>query len=139
MTAVDHHGYAAFMKPASNTVEEACDFIAQDAKFAAEFRANGIEVWWGEWALATDDCAHWLQGFNNNHDHYSPSATCKPGECPYSYLPADEFDTSFDRNSTEPLGPYGGGDYGPADMTKVGITNGTCWDDSAHFSFEQVD
>jgi hypothetical protein len=49
-------------------------------------------------------------------------------------LPADEFDTTFDRSSTEPLGPYAQN----KNHSVVGITNGTCWDDSELWSFEEV-
>ncbi len=26
-----------------------------------------MPVWMGEWALATDSCAHWLGGFNDGN------------------------------------------------------------------------
>lgn len=104
MTAVDHHGYFAWQS--IQTVEDACNFIDGESQFAADFRNAGIEVWWGEWSLATDTCAMWLGGFNDG----AINAVCKPVECPYSYMPADEFDTSFDRNLSEPQKPYGGGD-----------------------------
>lgn len=63
MTAVDHHGYFAWSN--YQTVEDACAFIEGSSDFANDFRANGVEVWWGEWALATDNCAMWLGGFND--------------------------------------------------------------------------
>ena len=130
MTAVDHHGYFAW-EDDLKTVEQACNFIKSDCEFAAEFRAAGIEVWWGEWSLATDNCAMWLGGLNTGAPE--PNAVCKPVSCRESYLPPDEFDTTFDRDSTEILSPYGS-----EDMSMIGIANNTCWDDSAHFSFEEV-
>jgi len=61
-------------------VDDACNFIEGTSDFANDFRANGIEVWWGEWALATDNCAMWLGGFNDQNPE--PSVQCKPIECP---------------------------------------------------------
>jgi len=65
--AVDVHYYQAFIKTTDKKfftdVDGACDnyktYIAQIA--------DGLEypVWIGEWALATDVCAHWLGGFND--------------------------------------------------------------------------
>ena len=128
MVAVDHHEYAAW----SNrwTVWGVCEAYKANTKHYDAFRKNGIEVWIGEWSLATDTCAHWLGGFN---DANSNPRHCKAVECPKSYLPEDEFDTSFDRNSSEHLGPMFQGD-----ISWVGIKSGQCWDDSDWFSGRQV-
>lgn len=65
------------------------------------------EVWLGEWSLATDVCAHWLGGFNDaNTKNQFP---CKSVQCPYSYMPSDNFNTNFDRGAAY-LGPYGSWD-----------------------------
>lgn len=128
MTAVDHHGYFAWQ--GKKTVADACEFIQGESDFAADFRAAGIEVWWGEWSLATDTCAMWLGGFNAGN---VGDATCERHSCPESYMPPDMFNTTFDRDSVDILGPYGADD-----MSQIGIANQTCWDDSKHFSFEEV-
>lgn len=62
-----------------------------------------MEVWFGEWALAVDNCAHWLQGFNDAGS--KPQFGCRQVECPKSYLPAP-FNVDFDRTA-DTHGPYG--------------------------------
>jgi glucan 1,3-beta-glucosidase len=65
--AVDVHYYQAFIKSTDKKsftdVAGACDNYS---KYIAEI-ADGLDypVWIGEWALATDVCAHWLGGFND--------------------------------------------------------------------------
>lgn len=128
LTAVDHHAYLAW--DFIPTVGQACNTqLLRNYAYSDDFRSNGIEVWIGEWSLATDTCAHWLMGFNDGRNGTGINATCKAVECPKSYLPADEFDTSFDRNSSEPLGPTS---YYNASL--VGITNGMCWDDAEYYN-----
>ena len=129
MVAMDHHGYLAWGN--WDSWEDACDQFTSDTNNTKQFRDGGIEVWWGEWALATDNCAHWLGGCNDANPN--PQQACKPVPCPMSYLPADQFNTEFNRDSTEPLGPWG-----TADQTKCSITGGICWDDSEQFTKEEV-
>jgi hypothetical protein len=45
-----------------NTVKQFCDDYESNA---ANAENSKYEVWFGEWALATDVCAHWLGGFND--------------------------------------------------------------------------
>ena len=86
------------------------------------------EVWVGEWSLATDVCAMWLGGFNDNNTPYSYE--CNWVECPYSYLP-EETATDFDRTA-ETLGPFG--------SNKLSVVNyGKCPSDSLHFNDDEVD
>jgi len=68
-------------------------------------QANRVKypVWLGEWSMATDNCAMWLQGFNDSAGKFH--FDCEWVECPYSYLP-DEFAVDFDRTA-EKLGPFG--------------------------------
>lgn len=84
-------------------------------------------VWVGEWALATDPCAMWLEGFNDSKS--KRWFECEWVECPYSYLP-DEFAVDFDRTA-ERLGPFGTGDLSTPKQ-------GTCPRDSAHFHGDQI-
>lgn len=65
--AMDHHGYMAFW-PYNETSVLPIEFYS--TVYAAEniFADNltgKMEVWMGEWAFATDNCAHWLLGFND--------------------------------------------------------------------------
>ena len=44
-------------------------------------------VWVGEWALGTDACAFWLDGFNDSKTPRTDE--CMWVECPKTYLPDD--------------------------------------------------
>jgi hypothetical protein len=99
-----------------------------------------MEVWWGEWALATDVCATHLGGFQDANTQ--PQFTCRQIECPKTYLdPSFEYnnETDFDRNvsTTTPIGlttaQY---DNRTGQQPHVQITNGMCNDDSHHFSYD---
>ena len=39
----------------------------------------------GEWSLATDNCAMWLNGFNDNVPGY-PKVECEMVRCPDPYM-----------------------------------------------------
>jgi hypothetical protein len=39
----------------------------------------------GEWSLATDNCAMWLNGLNNNVPGY-PKVVCDMVKCPLPYM-----------------------------------------------------
>ena len=84
-------------------------------------------VWVGEWSLATDVCALWLGGFNDNNTPYSQE--CQWVDCPYTYLD-DSTGTDFDRTAAM-LGPYGSN-------TLSTIQYGKCPKDSAYFSDSDV-
>ena len=79
-------------------------------------------MWAGEWSLATDVCAFWLNGFNDYRDPYVHE--CKKVECPYSYMP-EPYGVDFDR-SVEKIGPFG---HNPANTPEYGM----CTIDSDHF------
>lgn len=81
----------------------------------------------GEWSLATDVCALWLGGFNDNNTPYRYE--CEWVECPYTYMP-EATGTDFDRTA-EMLGPYGSN-------TLSTIQNGMCPRDSTFFADDQV-
>lgn len=101
--ALDHHYYQAFGGPNNNTAYQFCDQYWGEAAAADNFK---MEVWFGEWALALDNCAHWLNGFNDIAQ--IPYHGCAYVDCPYSYLP-EEFAVDFDRSASH-IGPYGGSD-----------------------------
>lgn len=67
MVAMDHHAYMAFDN--YNETEDLppeyfCSKYADGHHFVAKLQEK-MEVWLGEWAFATDNCAHWLIGFND--------------------------------------------------------------------------
>ena len=68
----------------------------------------GIPVVIGEWSLATDNCAMWLNGFNDNLDGY-PKVKCERVQCPGPYMGAGQPNTPPDPRKGK-QGPYGSGD-----------------------------
>ena len=60
-----------------NACETAASIIAMEAV--------GVPVIVGEWSLATDNCAMWLNGFQDNLPGY-PFITCPTTTCPVSYM-----------------------------------------------------
>ena len=131
LVAMDHHYYQAFNSPAFTTVEDSCNDYESNASYAAQFK---YEVWFGEWALATDVCAMWLGGFNDGNTQ--PQAECKRVECPVTYLPQDIFANATVDASIASNGPYGFGIDG--DSSYYTIQNGNCTKDSAAFSDTEV-
>lgn len=66
----------------------------------------------GEWSLATDNCAMWLNGFNDNLPGF-PKVPCDFVKCPESYLGPSFTGAPLDRS--RPIqGPYGTGTSGPS-------------------------
>lgn len=122
---LDHHYYWAF-EDYVHDITTACN----DAKYFTGL-ADQIkyEVWFGEWSLATDNCAQHLNGFNDG----TPNKfyTCAQVDCPRSYLP-DGVATDFDRSAAM-LGPFGN-----SDNTRNAIQKGKCFSDSDYFSWTQV-
>ena len=108
--ALDTHIYQAWMEPSSKETfyDQAC---AQKLKIA-ELEKNFGPVIVGEWSLATDNCAMWLNGFNDNLPGY-PKLPCKYVECPEPYMGPEQPGAPPD--PTKPLqGPYGTGISGPS-------------------------
>lgn len=128
---MDHHYYQAFNQPAFATVEDSCKDYESNAGYADQFK---YEVWFGEWSLATDVCAHWLGGFNDGNT--VPQAQCQWVDCPVTYLPMDIFANATVDASIESNGPYGYGHDG--DSSYYTIQNGKCSKDSALFSDSDV-
>ena len=122
---IDHHYYQAWNHD-MYTTDAFCDDYELNSQYASSFK---YPVWFGEWSLATDICAHWLGGFNDGED--APQMDCNWMDCPYSYLPS-EYAVDFDRNATI-LGPFGTGnpDY-------FCIQSGKCSSDSLFFKDEDI-
>jgi glucan 1,3-beta-glucosidase len=122
---LDHHYYQAW-NTGMTTTDQFCDDYEKNAAYADAFK---YPVWFGEWALATDICAHWLGGFNDGNT--KPQFQCQWVDCPVTYLPTS---VAVDFNRTAYiLGPFGTGN-----ANDVCIQNGKCSSDSAYFSDAQV-
>ena len=110
--ALDTHIYQAWLDPASHAsfFANACQ---QKKNIAAMEQAFGPIVV-GEWSLATDNCAMWLNGFNDNLPGF-PRLPCKYIPCAESYMNDEEYQqpgTPVD--PSKPIqGPYGTGMSGP--------------------------
>ena len=102
-----------------------CDGYRNAVSGAASVK---YDVWVGEWSLATDVCALWLGGFNDNNTPYAYD--CEWVDCPYSYIPDKELAVDFDRTA-DMLGPFGSN-------TLSTIQKGKCPRDSVHFTKEEV-
>ena len=99
---MDTHQYMAWWGE-KTSIE---DYIADYRTFVAGAAAKSkYPVWFGEWALGTDQCAHWLEGFNNFNG--TTKDKCQWVDCPAStsYLPV-EVAVDFDRTA-DMLGPFG--------------------------------
>ena len=103
--ALDTHIYQAWMDPSSRLTfyDNAC---SQKSAIAAMEIAFGPVVV-GEWSLATDNCAMWLNGFNDNLPGF-PRLPCKYIPCSDPYMGTDQPGTPVD--PSKPLqGPFGTG------------------------------
>ena len=128
---MDHHYYQAFNNPSPfNTVKDSCDDYEQNAAYAEQFK---YQVWFGEWALATDVCALWLGGFNDGNTPQQQE--CQMVDCPVTYLPSEFTNATVDP-SIDINGPFGYGIDG--DATNYTIRAGKCTKDSAYFSDDDV-
>jgi glucan 1,3-beta-glucosidase len=122
---LDHHYYQAWNQ-GMYTTDEFCDDYENNAAYADTFK---YPVWFGEWALATDVCAHWLGGFNDGNT--DPQMQCEWVDCPVTYLPED---VAVDFNRTAYIiGPFGTGN-----PNNYCIQNGKCSKDSTFFSDDDV-
>ena len=79
-----------------NACETAASIVAMEAV--------GVPVIVGEWSLATDNCAMWLNGFQDNLPGY-PFITCPTVACPTSYMQeaardGQDSDVVFSKDST---------------------------------------
>jgi len=92
-----------------------------------DYKNMKYDIWVGEWSLATDVCAMWLGGFNDNNNSFQ--FDCQWVDCPYSYLP-EPHNVDFDRTAPI-LGPWGQSDISM-------VRYGKCATDSAYFSNDDV-
>ncbi|CAH0481659.1 unnamed protein product [Peronospora belbahrii] len=120
--ALDTHIYQAWNSPGARLdyYTTAC----QQKYVIAEMENAMMPVIVGEWSLGTDNCAMWLNGFNDNLPGY-PNTECRMIQCPVdsTYLGKGFPGTPLDVN--KPIqGPYGTGQSGPA-FGKCPVTSNT--------------
>mmetsp|Transcript_27909 Transcript_27909/g.41146 ORF Transcript_27909/g.41146 Transcript_27909/m.41146 type:complete len:713 (-) Transcript_27909:426-2564(-) len=130
--ALDTHIYQAWQDPASRIsfYNNACGQKSAIAKMEAAFGPVIV----GEWSLATDNCAMWLNGFNDNLSGF-PRLPCKFVKCADPYMGTEQPGTPVDPG--KPMqGPYGTGMSGPSFglcpvdrdwMKERNIETGTDW------------
>lgn len=108
--ALDTHIYQAWMDPASRLTfyNNACAQKKQIALMEREFGPVIV----GEWSLATDNCAMWLNGFNDNLPGF-PRSPCKYIPCSEPYMGTEQPGTPVDIGKAV-QGPYGTGMSGPS-------------------------
>uniref|UniRef100_A0A7S4FDH4 Glycoside hydrolase family 5 domain-containing protein n=1 Tax=Chrysotila carterae TaxID=13221 RepID=A0A7S4FDH4_CHRCT len=108
--AMDSHIYQAWNMPSKidKYLENACNF---KGGLQTMHDLLDMPMIVGEWSLATDNCAMWLNGFNDNLPGY-PKVTCDMQPCAKPYMGAEQPGAPPDPE--EPLqGPYGTGVSGP--------------------------
>ncbi|KAL1507112.1 hypothetical protein AB1Y20_007968 [Prymnesium parvum] len=122
--AMDSHIYLAWANPGPihSFLSSACSFRNQI--WTMEDLVD-MPIIVGEWSLATDNCAMWLNGFNDNLPGY-PKVSCQMMPCPAPYMGWSQ--PGCPPDASLPLqGPFGTGVSGPE--------NGKCpigvqWGDS---------
>ncbi|TMW69676.1 hypothetical protein Poli38472_001832 [Pythium oligandrum] len=110
--ALDTHIYQAWMNPSTKAdyFSNAC----QQKYTIGTMEDSMMPVIVGEWSVATDNCAMWLNGFNDNLPGF-PKVVCQLQKCPVesTYLGHGFPGTPLD--VTKPIqGPYGTGMSGPS-------------------------
>ena len=107
--ALDTHIYQAWRDPGSRIdfYTDAC----RQKSIIAQMEMTFGPVIVGEWSLATDNCAMWLNGFNDNLPGF-PRLPCKYTPCNQPYMGTDQPGTPVDP-ALPMQGPYGTGMSGP--------------------------
>ena len=107
--ALDTHIYQAWRDPDSRVgyYNDACAIKGSLAEMEREFGPVVV----GEWSLATDNCAMWLNGFNDNLPGF-PRLPCKYVPCSDPYMGEGQPGAPVDPSKAL-MGPYGTGISGP--------------------------
>ncbi len=107
--ALDTHIYQAWSDPSSRETfySRACGTKSIIAYMEKVFGPVVV----GEWSLATDNCAMWLNGFNDNLPGF-PRLPCKYIPCADPYMGFDQPGTPVDPGKPA-QGPFGTGMSGP--------------------------
>ena len=133
--ALDTHIYQAWNNP--GTHEDFFSNACQQKYTISTMEQTMMPVIVGEWSLATDNCAMWLNGFNDNLPGF-PKVPCSYIPCGLDngYLGEDFTGLGLDR--TKPIqGPYGTGTSGPS-FGQCPISSKTMFDYSDDDMFRQL-
>jgi glucan 1,3-beta-glucosidase len=110
--ALDTHIYQAWMSP--STQADLYSNACQQKYTISDMENTVMPVIVGEWSLGTDNCAMWLNGFNDNLPGF-PNTICKLVDCPVHSTYLGEGFPGTPLDVTKPLqGPYGTGVSGPS-------------------------
>jgi glucan 1,3-beta-glucosidase len=80
---IDSHLYQAWNGPAP--IETFVKSTCTESARLQNLQDNGLKLIVGEWSLATDNCAMWLNGFNDNLPGY-PYVECMRVPCAEPYM-----------------------------------------------------
>ncbi|CAN0360664.1 unnamed protein product [Ascophyllum nodosum] len=107
---LDTHIYQAWNPPGpeASYLASACNM----KQAIQTMESAGMPVVVGEWSLATDNCAMWLNGFNDNLPGF-PQVPCRFVRCPLPYMGGDQPGAPVNPNMP-PLGPFGTGSSTPS-------------------------
>jgi glucan 1,3-beta-glucosidase len=108
---LDTHIYQAWLDPMpqASYLANACDV----KKVLTLMEAAGMPVVVGEWSLATDNCAMWLNGFNDNLPGF-PRVQCTYTQCPLPYMGPGIIPGAPVNPNSPPQGPFGTGSSTPS-------------------------
>ncbi|RLN44751.1 hypothetical protein BBJ29_008688 [Phytophthora kernoviae] len=126
--ALDTHIYQAWNPP--GTIADFFSNACQQKYVISDMENAMMPVIVGEWSIGTDNCAMWLNGFNDNLPGF-PKVTCSVVDCPVNSTYLGEGFPGTPLDSTKPIqGPYGTGMSGPS-FGKCPVTSNS--------SFNQLD
>ncbi len=108
---LDTHIYQAWLDPAPQATYLVLTCNIKEAIESME--KMGMPVVVGEWSLATDNCAMWLNGFNDNLPGY-PRVTCGHTTCPLPYTGPGVIPGAPVNPQSPTQGPYGTGQFTPS-------------------------
>lgn len=130
---MDRHGYMAFWDYNETAVlppEYFCARYESENNFTVNLTSK-MEVWLGEWAFATDNCAHWLLGFNDATA--ARQAKCAQLDCPQAYYVCPEGAPASDCQVDASVAKYGPEGVNAWNNDQTLIENGKCWTDDLAF------
>lgn len=112
---LDSHIYQAWDSPAP--IQSFVQATCEDGLRLQRLREAGLSLMVGEWSLATDNCAMWLNGFNDNVPGY-PLAECLRVPCAEPYMGPKQPGAPPPRDGGVMSDPHGTG--------ASFVINGTC-------------
>ena len=104
--AMDTHLYQAWSDP--TTVDGYISMTCGTGYNIALMESIGVPVIVGEWSLATDNCAMWLNGFNDNLPGF-PKVSCDRTMCPDPYMGSGQPGAPPHNVSVDTMDPRGSG------------------------------